>query len=333
MVDNTDIEHSTFIRPQGQLEQAKKIDQLPPTPITPDAQQRLESWGIPTEFIPKLQIMASSFRYDLCPEKAERFVRQGGFLYQNADGSEDVVLPGFYDYKTRQDGQCNDISIQFLNMLRFSGYIDTVNRHVASVGKPPISPYYINGQSREYFNRKEMRHVWIGLLQEGTAEQKMITLDASLQEISTMDTNGYNPKDSIKNPDRVKNQQLSLSFPVGRYSEYEGEPILRCKLAPILGMSFDRKFAYSLGFVKHASSGLIRPIMGILRAQNTAETTVFFNNNDTIQWANEESDITDAHKGEINRILYTMRSLPLSVDQHEAKQAREATMTIEYRQV
>jgi hypothetical protein len=93
-------------RLQGELERAHPdIEPLPPTSITPEAKERLESWGMPEPFVTRLQELSSSMRYDLCPEKAERIAQNDGYIYVTDEGGEEIILPNFYNHKNRLDGQ------------------------------------------------------------------------------------------------------------------------------------------------------------------------------------------------------------------------------------
>lgn len=113
-------------RLQGELERKQvEIQPLPPTPITPDAKKQLESWGIPEGFISRLQEVASSMRYDLCPQKAERIASNEAFIHTTPEG-EEVVLPDYYDVEGRLDGECGGIAKQLLVKLHETGYITKV---------------------------------------------------------------------------------------------------------------------------------------------------------------------------------------------------------------
>lgn len=252
-------------RLKGELEKAYSVDELPPTPVTENAKERLQSWGLSGEMVERLQEITSSYRYDLVPQKLDGMVARGAYINKKTNGEEEIIFPGFFNFENRGAGQCADLSIQLLRDLHNTEYLDDLNSDLSKQGKPRIQPYFLNGFSRTYFtgSNPSHSHVFLGLLPEGAAKEDMVVVDSSFQEISSIDNNGYTIKGMQINPKELHNYHSAAHLSVGTYTEAD-QQFNVFSPTMIVGSSFDRKIIYQLGVAKNEENGTYHVNVGAL---------------------------------------------------------------------
>jgi hypothetical protein len=337
---------SEVYRFRGALEQQyAAIEPLPPTQITPDASERLQSWGIPKAYIRRLQEVSSSFRYDLGPEKAHRITERGGYIYESPDGTEEVILPDFLNYEERLDGQCIDLSVQFINLLYSSSFMSDLDQELAKKGKPSIRPCFVKGLSRTHFNRESMgrpwAHVWCGFVQDGRAVEEIVTVDTSLQEISNIGKNGFTIVDCMTNPKVVADRPTAAKFTItdsivneDAASLLDGSPLspfLYESSIPrwaVLASSADRELVYSLSFIRDNSREII-PFLFALTSDSAIDGPYCVRVPNGQLYLSKSNHLTEAQRLEMRDIYTNLGKISLERDQAKAEAAkREITVFI-----
>ena len=292
---------------------------MPPTPITPDARERLESWGMTESFVTRLQELTSSMRYDLCTQKAADIVSRGGYIYENPEeGTEEVLLPDFQSFDNRLAGACADLSIQFLKLLHTTGYLDELNKDLEQRQYPKIKPCFVDGQSRTHFNQPSSIHTWTGLLAEGADREDMITVDAAFQEISPTHNNGFEPQAMRVGPSRLYNWTTSASFRVNTYGEdKDGSQID----TGVLGLSSDKELIFGIGFVKDTVTNKVNPVVNAKLPSGDQFITCHFNPRGDVSF-DAEHLLSDTQKVEMKRVLEILGKISLLKDQTRGDQLK-----------
>lgn len=300
---------------------------LPPTPISREAQTRLKRWGVPADYLEELRRIASLYRYDRCPQKAARIARRGGYLYRDENDIERVALPHFFDRETRLDGQCGDIATQLLRGLIVSGYLKRLNQALKEKYKPPVLPYHVEGNSRTHFNKKGARHIWVGLLSEGEAEDNMVVVDASFQEIENLELSGYEAKKPRRNPPYLIGD-LSVGTPISEL-RYENDSYELIEFSSIvLGVSFDRRFAYGLGFSRMRTEGKVYPFIDLLRDLGDADAICLIGSDGGYKWLGNLNGIEDGHKKEVEAMLTSLEKMEFEPNKRKAEEVLGWQVTI-----
>ncbi len=323
----------TTARRKGKLELADpEIKPLNPTPITEEAKERLMSWGMSEEDIKTLREITSSFRYDLCEQKAERLAQSPAYIYTAEDGSEEVIIPNFFDTSDRGDGQCRDIATQQIRALNMSDFFNEMNERLAKEKKTNILPVFMYGQSRTHFHKEGAGHAWLGLLPEGEQLENFVVVDASFQEISNADTNEYkfDPKRADINPSSYIGYETASTIPLGRYTENEKGDVAidGFKQLTVLGSSFDGQFYYWLTFIKDTETGEIKPDIEATDADGKCAQFYTYSRSGKIISGEAAPNFTLDHLIEGRLILSSLRKIPLVRDQEEAERIRNEKITI-----
>lgn len=297
----------------GQLERESGVPELPPTPITSGAVERLTEWGMDEEQIKALREMSSSYRYDLCVEKCQRIGKTGGILYQQADtGGWRIALPHFFETKGRGDGQCADIARQFLTRIDNTGYLQQT---------PDIVPVLQHGYSRTHFNRDTLGHVWSGLLQEGEPAERTVTVDPSFQEISLNEENGYNASSTRKVSEGIKSLYTHSIIAIGDIVTYsETDATMWMKEREILGVSADRRLAYGVSFLRDQDTNLLMPAIQALvddGEQEVSPMAVLIDGKVRYSWDHEPGMLGIDHYAEIVHILGALEHMPIEYNQEK----------------
>lgn len=299
-------------------------DPFPPTPITKEAKTRLRRWGVPDEFVEKLRLMASLFRYDRCPQKVDRVARRGGYVFKPNKGGEVVILADYFDSEVRLDGQCGDIASQLIRALNYSGFLASLNAVLTTSHRPKILPIYSVGLSRTHFNTEGSNHVWTGLIQEGTDPENQVVVDASFQEIANLEISGYKLGKPTINPPLFSVEKAAVIF-VSRLTIDENGIVLRGDFsAEILGTSYDGRFAYGLGFACQSGAKKIYPFITLVReAGESVPTSCFLSDEGKYVWLGPISDVEDGHKREVGLMLDSLKTMPVARNQKKAKRLFE----------
>ena len=315
---------STY-RIRGELERADPtIEPLPPTPITDKASANLRSWGLSNKDIKGLQELTSSFRYDLVPQKAERIARNGGYIAQNPDGTEIVVLPSGLNKVGRGDGHCGAIAKDLLIAFAQTGYLPEVNKNLKAQGKPTLEPCFVAGLSRTHFTQEKNndKHVWVGLVPEGKPATDMITIDASFQEISTSLDNNYQTRILQRNISELPGYTPSSSAKIGSFQTAEDGIEYKLNQPVILGLSPDKEIAYSLGFLKDVASDDIRPVLSTIPKDSSYPKAIGLIIKNRGILLGHADNLTQAQREEMRTILTTLKEIPLVRDQKRAEELK-----------
>lgn len=179
------------------------------TPIAYDAYNVLRSWGVSRGLIQDLQEATGKYRdqYGRCEEKIAGITQ--GFIAQNELGWETFLLPRFYrGMNVPFSGDCLVLANQLQADLHLFGYkrgLEAANR------TRNIEIGFIQGQSRQFFNRQGARHFWLGMQKVG--EVDTVAIDPSFQEITLMGSNGYHTQKEL-NSYPGSQRLLVISAPV-----------------------------------------------------------------------------------------------------------------------
>ena len=301
------------------LELDNEVDSpLPFTPITDEARGKLECWGVPDDYIERLRWLGAFFCYERCPQKAARVARNNGLLFKHKD--EDVViLPNFIDGETRLDGECGGIASQFIRALNFSGFLYELNALLTERYMPVILPIYSIGKSRTHYNTEGAQHVWTGLIPEGKSLGCQVVVDASFQEISNLGENMYRLEKSVVNPPHIWVEDVA-SVPIAEFDIGEGRNNFAGIAVEVLGVSFDKRFSYGLGFFRQIEKGGIRPYITLVRESGGPSTTKCLSGDDgECVWLGQTSDIDDYHKKEVEQMLENLKAMRIVADQRKAE--------------
>lgn len=241
-------ESNNYKRP-GELE-FRGIEQLPPTPISPEAVKKLKSWGITETQITEIREFCSSFRYDRCLDKVRRLAQSEVFI-RDYQTHEKVDFPFYYDVKGRMDGQCGDIARQFVIQSQFSGLIEDLNANLNLPASQSIVSCIGNGQSKTHFCNEGSNHVWNALGLQGSDGHiwESILVDVAFQKIETTEESGYTTKSLVSAPSIV-NRDLEAEVTIGWTKLDETDWYHNSVPSLILGVSDDRKYAYGLKFFR-----------------------------------------------------------------------------------
>ncbi len=292
----------------GELQKKHKgLEPLPLTPVTDHAQLQLEEWGVSPKEVKQLRKITSLLRYDLCEEKSLRITKNGGEIYKEDDGTEVVVLPDFFNFTDRLDGQCGDLSAQGQHLLTETNFLPKINERLTKQGKHPLTTCYVSGLSQTHFNQEGRNHFWIGLRPEGAADESTIIIDPSFQTIMTTEESGYTPQEYRDefHPFALKNY---AEIPLGEYStEQETYIFLR---PPTIGISTDKDVAYNLGFVKNKETAEIFPVIQTILAHEEKAPIGYPTTDGTVQFEQGEL-LTEGQRREIGTIIDTIKTMPL----------------------
>lgn len=238
-------------RPFGQLER-KGVEPLPPTPVSEAAKERLLRWGLREEQISQLQDFCAGFRYDRCLEKVERLTKQPVFLERADETTAQARIPFFFDMQGRMDGQCGDIARQFLVQGEFSNLFSELNALTPLEDDHEIFPAFCTGRSKTHFCKEGDNHFWNGLSLVKNTDQVVdsILIDAAFQTIVTPEESGYILDTNVLHPTGFTAFQLHVTVPLGSVRKsWDGFEITDSN-SIVLGLSNDRKYAYTLGFLE-----------------------------------------------------------------------------------
>lgn len=288
---------------------------LPPTPITIEAKTRLRRWGVPDEYVERLRLMASLFRYDRCPQKAARISRSGGLLFDDG-GTEKIILPAFFDYETRLDGQCGDLASQFIRALNFSGLLMELNEILVANAKPKLLPVYCSGQSKTHFNTDRSIHAWTGLIQENEIPDYQIVVDVSFQQIANLGSSGYGLEKLYINPKLMTTSKGPSICVVPLKLDTNGSDCIKdFSSVVVLGSSRDGKLVYSVGFSR-IKGGKFYPFITILREDGRViETTCLQGDDGVIRWQGRTGDINGSQEIEIRAMLSSLNMMKIERNQ------------------
>lgn len=309
-------EKSASYRPKGELE-VNSIEPLPPTEITPKAIEILMEWGFTEEQILSLREFTAAFRYDRVLEKVKRLSQFNAVLTtenddsdeddeeNNNNGNEDnedddnvdrdqndlyVKIPHFYDIQGRLDGQCGDIGRNFIALAEYSGLIEDLNTEVNFIREGwKVATCFSTGKSKTHFCTENSNHVWngIALLNKRGQLVESILIDAAFQNICTEDESGYQRESRIIGPTGAVGVDDSISVELG-WVEIQGDAWkASTDSTAVLGVSDNRKYAYSLGFARQIpldespkdQKDIILPILN--RIQENGLSQVFMINPQT----------------------------------------------------
>jgi hypothetical protein len=246
----------------GDLEREHRLEPLPPTEITENASLNLKQWGVNDDTIHSLRQLTSSFRYDCVEQKLDRLITNYrhhdiairiGNAYYSA-----LILNGFYDEdeKCRMDGECSDLTRQWIRVMDASGLFDEISSKIED-GKN-LLPLYCNGYSDKFFVEDHLNHVWsgLGIVDENMKVIKSVYVDPSMQKIFTDSDKLYRPEGihvvrSIC--DVSRNPEAYVIWPQFRKlgkTAVNGDQIDKM----IMGLTDDREYAVSISFGKYKSS-------------------------------------------------------------------------------
>lgn len=298
---------------------------LPPTPITKEARIRLRRWGVPDEYIERLRVIMALWRYDRCPQKMARLVKNGAYLFKLYNCFEAVFIPDYFDKETRLDGQCGDIAAQLIRALNYSGFLAGLNASLAAKHQPRVIPVYSDGLSRTHFNTEGSKHIWAGLLQEGGDPEYQVVLDASFQEIANLEISGYKLSDSTLDPKSL-GADPGVAVVVSKLESGDQGPIIRDYTTIILGVSYDKMYAYGLGFAKRAGEGRVHPFLSLCRGEaDSKKTCVMLDKNGKDLWFGKTDDIDCDHLEELTLMLDQLRQLRVIADQRKGSKLAKET--------
>lgn len=292
---------------------------LPPTPITIQAITRLRRWGVPGEYIERLRSIASLFRYDRCPQKAARISRGGGLLFDDC-GTEKIILPAFFDYETRLDGQCGDLASQFIRALNFSGILTELNKILVAGGKPRLLPVYCSGQSKTHFNTDGSIHAWTGLTQEDEIPDHQIVIDVSFQQIANLGSSGYRLEKPYINPKLMTTSKgPSVCVVPLKLDTSDSDCIKDFYSVVVLGSSSDGKLVYNVGFSR-IKGGKFYPFITILREDGrVVETACLQDDDGMIRWQGRTDDINGRQEKEVRAILSSLSTMKIERNQRRGE--------------
>lgn len=291
---------------------------LPPTPITDEARNKFKSWGIPDEYVERLRLVAALFRYDRCPQKAARVARMSGLLFKHK-GEEMMILPNFIDGEVRLDGECGGIASQLIRALNYSGFLHELNALLRRGGMPIISPIYSTGKSRTHYNTEGAQHVWTGLIPKGKDPGCQVVVDASFQEISNLEENRYRLERSVLNPQQIWVEDVAF-VPIAEFDIGEERNNFAGVAVEVLGVSFDRRFSYGLGFFRQKEEEKISPYITLVREAGGPSTTeCLLGDNGEFMWLGQTSDVDDYHKKEVEQMLENLRVMQIVANQRKAE--------------
>ena len=262
--------------------------------------------------------MAALFRYDRCPQKAARVARKSGLLFKHKD-EEMVILPNFIDGEARLDGECGGIASQFIHALNYSGFLYELNALLTERYLPVILPIYSTGKSRTHYNTEGAQHVWTGLIPEGKGLGCQVVVDASFQEISNLGENMYRLEKSVVNPPHIWVEDVA-SVPIAEFDIGEGRNNFAGIAVEVLGVSFDRKFSYGLGFFRKKEGGEIRPYITLVRESGgPSATECLLGDDGECVWFGQILDVDDYHKNEVEKMLENLKTIRIVSNQKKAE--------------
>lgn len=306
MVEIPDNQYQNPFKKSGQIETEKKLQPLPLTAITEEARERLVSWGLNNSQIEDLRAFTSQFRYDLCLQKIQRMCEQPAELF-SINQKYYINIPVFYDTDGRLDGQCGDISSQWIIQINKSGLIKKLNmeKHTS------IIPSYYKGLSKTHFCKDGMGHVWNGLTlvdDDGYIVEE-IYIDASFQDIHTSEQSDYREDMAIYDT-KIVEQSVNTQVAVGWilfFSAYSWKAELPSAI--VIGVSPDFEFSYSIGFVKDKLTSKIKPIVLRLLKDGTKEYFVIGNNDEIC--SSDNAKVTQSQMAEIEELLKAIQNIDI----------------------
>lgn len=304
------------------------MEPLPPTPITKEAKTRLRRWGVPDDFVERLRLMAALFRYDRCPQKVDRVARKGGYVFKPNKGGEVVILADYFDSEVRLDGECGDIASQLIRALNYSGFLADLNAVLTTSRRPKILPIYSVGLSRTHFNIGEAKHVWTGLIQEGADPENQVVVDASFQEIANLEISGYKLEKPTINPLSFSVEKAEVVPICGLTIGENGFCSLINFTPTILGISYDGRFAYGLGFARQSSARKIYPFITLSREEGgPVLTSCLLDDKGECVWLGPIPDVEDGHKKEVKQMLDSLKMMRIARNQRGAERLFEEKTT------
>jgi hypothetical protein len=289
---------------RGELETKHGLDPLPPTYITPRAIESLKVvWGLSDLEIQYLRYFSSQFRYDLCPQKAERLASIPVEIF-SIQSVYQVNLPSFNDIMGRLDGQCGDIAQQWLVQMSLSGLVKKLNKNNE---KRIITAIY-SGLSETHFCREGSNHFWNGLvlLDNRYNIQEELYVDASFQNIHLKAESFYDQRTGTYDITRVENSENS-QIRLGWVEFSKGSWGGSCPMTTVLGVSSDYNLAYSLGFVRDVDTGVIKPLLNVIYPDGKNGCYIYGNSGQVM--SSGEREEYELNKREILKILNELQRL------------------------
>jgi hypothetical protein len=291
----------------GDLEK-KGIGPLRPTEISPQAREKLTSWGVDPDVIKALQKFTSSFRYDLVPEKAKRLAEESvkePIKVFKKDEQEYVNLSSFFDTDGRFDGQCIDIAKQWIIQIHESQLIEELNRNLK---ENKVVPTRHIGKSKTHFCREGDIHWWNGLAlvdaKDNVLEQ--IYIDAAFQNIHTKGESKYEDESKYKkieaiNPMYFTNKK-QYNVPIGRIDINEDNFTVSESKVAILGVSSNYEYAYGLGFARDKNTNAIKPILERTYSDGSYDYYII-GNEGQIARGYRHTEVSDQNMEDVEQIL------------------------------
>lgn len=249
-----------------------EVEPLPPTPITPEAAALLQNWGISEESLRRLQELTSSFRYDLTDKKVERLARESGYVGADSENNPLMILPYFFDIKARFDGQCGDIAAQWIQYMHASGLLTDMTEELADASR--VVACFAHGLADTHFIVEGMSHTWNCLARVDAKGEVIdfIVVDAAMQKIFADDR--YLFKDVVVDVTSFSNRTSHASLLIGSLAANDfGNWNLTQGEVLTIGMSQDRKFAYSVSFL--ACDATDSYVMCLTRTDDYGEHDMF----------------------------------------------------------
>ncbi len=270
---------SVFKKP-GFFELNKGIEPLPPTEISNDARERLNSWGLNNELIDDLRNFTSQFRYDLCPEKLERISNKPFEVYSKKENGlliDYVKISSFLDVGGRMDGQCLDISKQWIININESGLFKKIERNLKKEDVLVIESYF--GLSKTHFCNRGDVHYWNGFSFKNSSMRVIeeVFFDASFQKIMTKEESGYKVNGVITNVNSITSQE-DIDLKVGNFFLDKNANICpKIESIVVLGISSDFKYSYGLCFLKNKTDMI--PVLRCLYEDGSSTLSIKIENN------------------------------------------------------
>ncbi|MDP3941544.1 MAG: hypothetical protein Q8Q49_04515 [bacterium] len=284
--------------------------------VTPQAKNRLASWGLQDRTIEQLVSLTGSFDYS-----ARGNVSRIPRLYTHEiEGRPFILVPGIFDpYGTGPGGDCTSIASHFHFTAEVSGLADRIRDEATK----DLLLTHTNGKSREFFAHSH--HVWNTLLPKKNQEEKIgflvdpkegVVFDGSFREISTIPENGYRTRQSIAVQTRGVNGAVHADVMlVNAYTAESGKllgvPNFYKEPFPVLGISDSRQRVYSLKFGK--TDRRIIPLLASVEADSTTTQSYYLNveTGELCTLQKDSQTLSPEDALEILEILERLATLPL----------------------
>ena len=296
--------NENLYKKSGELEQIG-LESLPPTPLSLEAKETLETWGLTEEQIDFMRQFSSQFRYDLCAEKVDRLALNKAEIFTKGD-QEFINLPSFYDVTGRLDGQCGDIGRQWVIQINELGLIDVLNAQRTDGSRIVTGNY--SGQSKTHFCREGSNHVWNGLAimdsEGGIVEE--VYFDAAFQKIMRKSESGYTQKTATFDANCVEFSE-NADIPVGWLetsgASFEGQ----VPGMAVLGVSNDFLYSYLMGFARDKKTQAI--VRLIARLDTEGDSSYFLYNEDGMLLSTDK--VTGEAETEIRKLLDNVHKIEI----------------------